>query len=295
MPTPSRFWKILREPLLHFLVLGLVVAGLVTLFEYRAEDNGEPYLVEVSSADLEWTRTMWRKRTGREPDVEELRGMVNQLIRERVLAREATRLGLDENDQVLRQRLTQKMEFLLRDLSELRIPAEEDLRTFLEENADKYRLPARLFFSQIYFNADERGYPAAEKAAADLVADLNERGVGPAEAQGLGDPIMLDHGYEDVPLTDVAHTFGRDFATALGELPPGSWQGPVRSGFGLHAVFVSVKTPGRTPSLDEIRERLETDWMYREQQELSEQAYQGLRARYRVLVEGLPYHRDEQQ
>ena len=281
--------------MLHFAILGLVVFGLVAVFEYQAEDTGDPYLVEVSSADMEWFRTMWRKRSGREPDVDELRGMVNQLIRERVLAREAHQLGLDRNDQVLRQRLSQKMEFLLRDLSKLRNPTDEELAAFLEENADKYSLPARVSFTQIYLNADERGYPAAEKAAAELVADLNDRGVGVAETERLGDPIMLDPGYEDVLLPDVGNTFGQEFAAALGEMPSGSWQGPVRSAFGLHAVFVSEKTPARSPSLEDVRERLETDWMYREQQELSEQAYQGLRARYRVLVEGLPYHRDEKE
>lgn len=84
-------------------VLGLVVFGLHAVFEPKPEAADDPFLVEVSSADIEWFRTMWTKRIGREPTVEELRGQVNQLIREQVLSREAVSIGLDVEDTVVRR------------------------------------------------------------------------------------------------------------------------------------------------------------------------------------------------
>ena len=108
----QRFW---REPLIHFFVLGLAVFGLHTALDRKPEAIvNDPYLVEVSSADIEWLRTIFNKQMGREPTVQDLRGQVNQLIREQILSREAVAMGLDEGDIVVRRRLAQKMEFLFR-------------------------------------------------------------------------------------------------------------------------------------------------------------------------------------
>ena len=118
-----RIWK---EPVIHFFVLGLVVFGLYAVMEKKPEAAADPFLVEVTSADIEWFRTMWTKRMGREPTVEEMRGMVNQMIREQVLSREAVSLGLDEGDTVVRRRLAQKMDFLFQDLSEITEPTDSE-------------------------------------------------------------------------------------------------------------------------------------------------------------------------
>jgi len=103
------FWRFWREPLIHFFTLGLAVFGLHAALDQKPEtavDN--PYLVEVSSADIEWMRIIFTKRMGREPTVQDLRGQVNQLIREQILSREAVAMGLDEGDMVVRRRLAQK-------------------------------------------------------------------------------------------------------------------------------------------------------------------------------------------
>jgi hypothetical protein len=284
--------RILKEPVVHFFVLGLAVFGLHLVFEERPESPPDPYLVEVTSADIEWFRTMWRKRTGRDPQVEEIRGRVNQLIRERVLGREAERLGLDEDDPVLRQRLALKMEYLLRDISTLREPTAEDLAAFLRDRAEDYEIPAQVTFTQIYFNEDERGTSAAAEGAGRLVRELGSRELAPAEAAGLGDPTLQEPLFTEVFLPEVEKTFGNGFAAAVAGLTTGSWQGPVRSGFGLHVVYVKEKWPARMPELMEVKERLRTDWMFAQQQELTTVAYGELRRQYRVLVEGLPYDLD---
>ena len=168
----------LREPLLHLFVLGLVVFGLHAALDRGSEEAlDDPYLVEVSSADIEWFRTMWKKRMGREPTVEELRGQVNQVIRERILEREAIRMGLDKDDVVVRRRLAQKMEFLFKDIATLTEPSDEDLRRYLEENRDRYETPVKLTFTQVFFNTDKRGLAGAEKA--ETLKDVLEFAVPP--------------------------------------------------------------------------------------------------------------------
>ena len=148
-----RPWRLWREPLIHFFVLGLAVFGLHTALDPTPEAiDDDPYQVEVSSADIEWIHTLFKKRMGREPTVQDLRGHVNQLIREQILSREAVAMGLDEGDIIVRRRLAQKMEFLFKDLTAATDPTEEDLRKYYLENPRKYETPAHLTFTHVYFS-----------------------------------------------------------------------------------------------------------------------------------------------
>lgn len=284
-PRP-RLW---REPLVHFFILGLAVFGLFGLLEEKPEPASDPLLVEVSSADLEWFRTMWRKRMGREPTVEELRAQVNQLVREQILSREAVSLGLDEGDRVLRRRLAQKMEFLFADLSGVAEPSEAELKKFLQENSGAYEVPQEMSFSHVYFNADARGNDAAAAAARALAERLNEARGGSPDLSGLGDAFLLPLSYSNVTLADLRGKFGGAFAGAVWGQEPRIWRGPVESGYGMHAVCVHERVEATLPGFGELRERLRADWRSREEHALTEKVYQEIRSRYRVRVEGMPY------
>jgi parvulin-like peptidyl-prolyl isomerase len=91
---------------------------------------------------------------------------------------------------------------------------------------------------------------------------------------------------EDVSLEEVRRIFGDEFAEALEDLPAGSWQGPVRSAFGQHLVFVSRHEPGRQPELAEVRETIRRDWLAEQQRAAREAFYDNLRERYEVTIEG---------
>jgi hypothetical protein len=282
----------LKEPLIHFFVLGLVVFGLHGVLEEEPERADDPYLVEVSSAELEWLRTMWTKRMGREPTVEDLRGQVNQVIRERILEREAVEMGLDNDDVVIRRRLAQKMEFLFKDLLSVAQPSEEDLRRYLEDNQDRYETPARVTFTQVFFNTDSRGDEDAERAVKAFLESSEADDVSASVAHRLGDPSMLPPHCEKCDTREIRGRFGTAFAETVKALSPGSWHGPVKSGYGLHAVYVQERSEAGLPAFDEIRARIEADWISHKQRINTQEAYQELRSRYRVLVEGLPYDID---
>jgi hypothetical protein len=259
-----RSLRIWREPLIHFFVLGLVVFGLYAVFEKKPEAADDPFLVEVSSADIEWLRTMWSKRMGRDPTVEELRGQVNQIIREQILSREAVSMGLDEGDMVVRRRLAQKMDFLFRDLSDITEPSDGELQAYLQEKSATYEIPARMTFTHVYFK----------------------------EASVLGDPFLLPSRYSNKSLVEIRGEFGPQFAKTVWEQEPHTWQGPVVSGYGLHAVYVHERSDAKLPDLNGLKARLRADWMAERQREIARIAYEKLRMRYRVLLEGMPYDLD---
>ena len=288
----SSLKKKLREPLIHFFVLGLVVFGLHAVLEEKPEATNDPFLVEVTSADIEWFRTMWAKRMGREPTVQELRGQVNQLIREQVLSREALFMGLDDGDMVVRRRLAQKVDFLFRDLSDMTEPSDGELQAYLQKNSGNYEIPMQVTFTHVYFNADKRGREGAAKAVQSLVKRLNAEEVIPENAPVLGDPFLLQASYANKTLGEIRRDFGAEFAETVLGLEPRTWQGPVASGYGLHAVYVHERFDATLPDFGDLKERLKADWMSVRQREIAGKAYEKLRRRYRVLLEGMPYDLD---
>ena len=135
-------------------------------------------------------------------------------------------------------------------------------------------------FKHVYVNADKRG-KNAEAAARQILTQLNE-GIDP---DTVGDPFMLDAEIRLSPLWDIKKQFGEEFSRNLSGLKSGKWQGPVRSGFGLHLVLVTKRVGGRQPELKEVREMVKRDWAFERQKEVKDAAYAKIRERYIVVVE----------
>lgn len=275
--------KFLREPLLHFVLIG---AAIFALYSFWAE----PEVVDrydrivVSTADVERLGNLWAKRWQRPPSETELRGLIDEHIREEVLYREALALGLDRDDTVIRRLLKQKFEFVTQDLAAAREPDAAELAVWFEANRERYRTPARLSFTQVFFDLDRRG-AAGEQEARVALASLRAGDAGP---DGLGDGRLLDPTYRDSAAQEVALLFGQEFSEALMRLEPGVWSGPIASGYGLHLVRLDERQAGEIPPLAEIEGRVRDDWAYAQRQEANEAIYQQLLARYEVVVEGRP-------
>jgi parvulin-like peptidyl-prolyl isomerase len=244
--------------------------------------------VEVSSADIEWMRTIFKKQMGRGPTAQDLKGQVNQLIREQILSREAVAMGIDEGDIVVRRRLAQKMEFLFKDLSAMTEPTEDDLRKYYFENRRKYEASPQLTFNQVYFSVENRGLEGAKLAAQALIKEDGD----PNKVSTLGDASILSPGCKQCGEKEIRNRFGTDFAEAVKNLKPGSWNGPVKSAYGFHAVYIYERQDTKMPKFRDIIDRIKNDWMSAKREEYTRRIYGEIRSRYRVLVEGLPYDFD---
>jgi hypothetical protein len=270
--------KILREPLLHFLVLG---AGLFVLFGAVGEPEQQPDRIVVSAAKVENLAELFRRTWRRPPTAAELDGLVEDHIEEEILYREALALGLEQDDIVIRRRLRQKMEFISEDLAAQAEPTQDELQTFLAAHPERFREPSRVSFAQVYLSPDRRGEDAWSDAERLLVA-LDAGRSDPAEA---GDPFLLEQDYRELAVHDVERLFGQAFAARVAELPVGRWSGPVESGYGLHLVLVHERSPARLPDLAEVRDALANEWRGARREEANRAFYEGLRARYEVSVE----------
>ena len=270
------------RPLVNFFVLGLLAFGLEVWFEKPVGNPSAGSLVEITSADIEWFRNLWEKRMGREPSGDEIHAQVGQLIREHILSREAERLGMGNNDELIRRRLAQKMDFFIKDMASGVQPSDQELQNFLNANRERYAIPGETSFEQVLFKIDQRGEDGAEEAVSLFLSEPDRD----------SDPTMLPRWNEELTDPQVERLFGRAFAEELLNIEIGKWAGPLSSSYGFHAVLIHERSPTKYPTVDAIRERLLGDWNIERQSETSDQAYEQFRHRYTVLVEGMPYTMD---
>ena len=275
--------KWLKEPLLHFLVIGALLFGLYSLLN-PGEANVADNRIVVSAGDIERLSANWAKKWDRSPTASELQGLVEFYIREEVYYREALALGLDRNDTILRRRMMQKMEFLSNDLADLSIPDEAALNQYLLANRETYDQPARISFSHIYFSYDKRGNRILDdalkvltdiRAIADPVARLSEQ----------GDPFMHQYDFALETPFEIARLFGQGFAEQIFPLETDDWQGPVESGYGLHLVRVNEKVAARIPELATVIDKVRADLMFEQRQKTNNEIYKRFRERYEIVVE----------
>ena len=276
--------RLLKEPLLHFLAIGLVLFGVYTLVADRDDSAGSADVIEVGAGAIERLTALWVERWRRPPTPEEIRGIVDDFVREEVLYREALALGLEDNDIIIRRRLAQKIAFLTQDLAAQLEPSEEALREWHTQNLTLYEEEPLITFTHIYFSEDERG-SRAEADAASLLEEFSRTEHVPERAPEHGDRFMLRIDYQDVTPFEIRREFGTAFGDAVADLDPGEWQGPVRSGYGVHLVRVIRRTDAKAPPFEDVRDRVESDWLY-EQNKLIDQAYyEGLLKKYTVVID----------
>jgi hypothetical protein len=274
----------LSEPLIHFLLLGaLIFVAYSALAPAEGRDDDDVRIV-VSQGQQEHLVTAFSRTWQRPPTPQEFNGLVDDWIREEIAYREGLAMGLDTGDLIIRRRLRQKLELLAEDVISLDEPSDEVLQAYLDENTDDYRLEPRYSLRQIYFSADYRGANTEADALA-LLEQLRAGDVDDTSWETLGDRIALPAQAQDARASALAARFGDSFADSLAGLEPGTWQGPVQSGFGLHLVYLDAVVEGRAVTLDEARDEVLRDYEARRLRESVAALYDRLRERYEIVVE----------
>lgn len=269
-----------RDPLLLFVLLGAVLGGLY-LWTRPAPAPDVDQRIVVTEADLGWLIEAFQRTRMRPPTLEELRGLVERRVRDEMLYREAVAMGIDRGDEALRRRLARQVEYLARDRGAGQEPTEAELAAFHAAEAARYERGPWRRFTQVYVSRDRHGEEAAGIAASHLAA---LRGADAPDPATIGDPTLLDAEQPHATRQDVAARFGDDFAAALFEFEPATWQGPVRSGLGLHVVRVDEAVPAMTPPLDDIRERVRSDLLDQRKDAALDEYLAKVRERYTVTL-----------
>ncbi len=271
----------LREPLIHFLLIGAALFLIFAVFDDPAGPQSNRIL--ITNGQIEYLKTSFARTRQHSPTEQELEGLINGYVREEILYREALALGLDKNDSVIRRRLRQKLELMSDDLAGITIPTGDQLQQFLETNSDKFRMEPQITFRHVFLDIAQRGISADDEAVG-LLEVLTNAGNKP-DPDTLGDRLMLPKSFNLTPVSEIAKLFGKSFSIELINITPGKWAGPVQSGYGLHLILVTEHVAGRLPRLDEIRETVEWEWTAAHRTELKENIYNELRGKYTVVFE----------
>ena len=272
-----RIGRILREPLLHFLLIGL---ALFLYYGHVAPGDRETRRIVVSQAQVDDLVRQYQATWNQPPTPRELSGLVESYVHDEILYREGHTLGLDRDDAVIKRRVRQKLEVMSEEEISREAPTDAELAAYLQAHPDSFRQPAVVGFDQVFFattgsGADlDRRIDAARRALA--------RGADPAT---LGQATMLPGRLEETPLDLVAREFGEPFAKQLLAAPLGQWTGPLSSGFGVHLVRVNVLKPPVLPPLQAVRQAVAREWENDQRRRALDDNYRKLRRNYDVVIE----------
>ncbi len=269
--------KLLKEPLVHFLIAGgLLFAGYAWLHrgEVRTETSRR---IEITADDIRRMEISHLARWQRPPTEDEMRGLINEQVREEILYREALALGMEKNDTIIKRRLAQKMDFLAEDVAALREPAPGELESWFAKHRERFAPPTLATFHHLYFSPDKRGTGAEAEARRKLAELAGKAGSG-------GDAFMFERAYAEQTPEEVARVFGSKFTDRLFREPPGAWRGPIESGYGWHLVWIDALRPSVPPALEEVADRVRAEWLTDQRGETRRASFAALKARYEIVV-----------
>jgi hypothetical protein len=270
--------KLLREPMLHFLLIGLALFGGNALINGRGETPGD--VIVISEGRIAQLAEGFRAVAGRAPNSAELKQIVDDFVIEEIAYREAVAMGLDADDTIVRRRMRQKLEFLLDDVASIAEPAEAELQAWHRDHAGLYARPEQRALRQVLASHDQRG----EAARADAEHMLKQLRSG-ADPDALGDPSLLPAA---IPLTSkvgVGTLFGDDFANAVFASDAKGWFGPVSTVFGEHLVEITDREVSTAAGLEDVREQVRNDLIAARRAEQRRKDEARLRDRYQIQID----------
>jgi len=267
--------RLLREPLVHFTVIG----GLLFAAYAALNGAGEPPadVIIITLPRIDQLSAEYEAVWSREPTNDELGALIEEDIREEVYYREAIALGLDRNDAVVRRRMRLKMEFLMDSTANAVEPGDGELESYFGANGKLYQIEPRVAFEQIYFGEN----PNPETIARTLSTLRSDPATDPLT---LGQRTLLPAELGPSSRDAVFGVFGQGFFERLVKLPPGMWIGPVESTYGVHLVRILDNLRGRRARLEEVRDEVLRDWKMAKATEIHDRDYARRRARFSIEI-----------
>ena len=269
--------KILREPIFHFLLIG---GSLFFLYSFLnpAQERLDNNVIRIDDSDVQRLIRGYEQSWNSPPDSATLKNLIAEEIKSEVFYREAVRMQLDHNDEIIRRRLKQKYEFLVKDLADSQEPAESELKEYYDLNKANYKESSKLSFSHIYFSPDKRKDPL--KDATTLLSKISSESE--RDYKEHSDPFHLQYYFDALDRDAVRQLFGSDFSKTIFKNKEQGWLDPIRSGYGIHLVKItSIKEEEFTP-YEMINEKVLSDWKSNQQQLYNEQLYKNLLQEYEV-------------
>lgn len=278
----NRLKMLIRDPLIHFLILGALLYAAIAL---PGGDSDREKIV-INDGEIDRIKSIYRQQFGLPPSTAQLEQLVEKHIREEIYWREGIALSLHRNDEIVRRRVAQKYAFLQEDLAAPSNPAPAELASYFEKHRDRYTEPARVSFSHVFI-ARNRGEGDRHVRLDNIRSRLEGN---PATTSiDVGDRFPGQREIVQLNRRELIRMFGdTPIVRAAFNAPSHQWAGPFSSGFGDHFIRVARRTAERSPPLEEVRDRVLADYRSLRRRDLEQQRYARLRDKYEVLLESSP-------
>lgn len=263
-----------KSPLFHFVFFGVLLFTAYSLITDTIARQNKT--VRVDATQVQMQREYFKKTWNREPNEEELKAQIENIVMDEIFYKEAVALGLDKSDPAIKRRLRQMMEMMFEDYS-TQAPNENQLRTYLNAHKDKFRRESRLSFEHLYFDYEDINQ------AEELLPLL--KGNEALAEKYRGGLSMIPDTFKQETSHEIRRYFGNDFTQLLFESDLKGWFGPVASSYGYHLVKVSEQLPGELPELNEIWSEVEREWSAQQKVDMREAYHNKLKERYEVVIE----------
>jgi hypothetical protein len=269
--------RIARDPLTHFLAIGLLLFALYAVIGGKGDQRS----IRVDDNVAASLYSQFQKTWQRAPTAGEMSALVDSYVRDEIFYREGVGLGLDRDDSTIKRRVSQKFTTIAEEAEAADAPSDADLNGWLAQHSARYADPALVTFDQVGFAPAAYG-----EVDADVLKSARHALAGGADPGTLGNVHMLLPHFELYPIDLIQRDFGPIFAQTLLSVKPGGWEGPVRSGYGIHLIRVGKVVPGRVPPLDAVRAAVARDYEAARRSRSVEATYRKLRREYRVEYTG---------
>lgn len=270
--------KLLKEPLVHFVLIGIF---LFVLYGVVNKDKSDGEVILLDQSDVDKIIASWEMQWKRVPTEDELKNLLEQNIKQEIFYQEALKMNLDHNDEIIKRRLSQKMQFLSNDIASLKVPTEDDLQLFFKANSEKYVVPGTYSFYQIIFSPDKRNNPTGD--AEKVLSEFKNASFD--EMKDKGDQMPFAYFMADVNKNDIAYQLGSMLSEGFEQIPLNQWHGPITSSFGEHLIYITSKTDERIPDLAEVKKEVLLDFEYDQQQKTNEAIIKELKKKYNIKLD----------
>lgn len=267
--------KLFREPLVHFLLLGL---GLFLLYGIVNKTTDGESTILIDDFDMNNIIASWEMQWKRLPTDEELKNLIQQNIKQEIFYQEALKMNLDHNDEIIKRRLAQKMQFLSNDLASINEPTDQELEKYYDKHFENYLTPYTFSFYQIIFSPDNR--ESAKQDAEIMMSQISNDSF--EEIKSKGDRLPFPFFFKNTDADELNRQLGINFSESLEPIETGSWVGPIQSGFGYHLVYLTEKTGPQIPDFKSVKDDLLRDMEYDNQRNLNDLIFKELKKNYSI-------------
>ena len=271
--------NIVKEPMVHFIVIGALLFALYSYIKGNYSDND--HLIEIGKNEVEAMINKWMAQMKRPPAKEEIDIFLEDYVQREILFREAKAMGLDKNDVVVKNRMLQKLDFLTNDLLVTTTPTDAEALKYFNDNLDKYTIPRKIDFIHIFFNLDKRNVDNAKQSALDVKKNLNKSSTVPDNYYENGDLFIIPYEFYNLSKDEVINKFGRsELSEEIFNLEEKKWFGPYLSSYGMHIVYINNKRSSETLNFEDVKSDIKDILIKTKRREAKERLIAELKRKY---------------